>query len=520
MRIAMLSWESLHSISVGGVAAHVTELAAALTRAGQEVHVFTRRGANQRAYEVIDGVRYHRLFYPRHGDFVDDVNNMCRAFVERFFDVEDLLGHFDIVHAHDWLAANAMIWIKQGRGHRGVLTMHSTENDRSGPGGGGARGNRIREQERAGLYWADRVIAVSRTTRDELVTLYKAPDSKMSVVYNGVSPGRFDVAIDPGQAKRRYAVGPVDPTVLFCGRLTWQKGPDLLMESVPDILRAQPGAKILFAGDGEMRGALEGRARQLGVSPAVRFLGFRTGDELIGLFKLAQVVCVPSRSEPFGIVVLEAWSAGVPVVVSQNGGPSEYVTHEYDGLKIYPRPDSVAWGVKTVFANFERARWMGANGRQTVDKGFTWDRIARQTLGIYDPAAARRAVPRHLEIAAAPPVSEPVAVAGGESLDEAEAMAPVAAKITFKLGKPGLPELKFACKRVLCEAGFVPQAEGGALTIRGEWKRVVDALGRCFRAVAEGESGRLCVTLRPHVPANLALEAGGNGESFRAAAGL
>ena len=63
MRIALLSWESLHSIAVGGVAAHVTELAAALQRAGNEVHVFTRMGSGQRHYEVIDGVHYLSLIH-------------------------------------------------------------------------------------------------------------------------------------------------------------------------------------------------------------------------------------------------------------------------------------------------------------------------------------------------------------------------------------------------------------------------------------------------------------------------
>jgi glycosyltransferase involved in cell wall biosynthesis len=109
MRIAMFSWESLHSIAVGGVAAHVTELAVALERRGHELHIFTRLAPGQCADERIDGVSYHRCPYPPHPEFVDDANNMCRAFVERFFALEDLIGHFDIIHAHDWLAANAMI---------------------------------------------------------------------------------------------------------------------------------------------------------------------------------------------------------------------------------------------------------------------------------------------------------------------------------------------------------------------------------------------------------------------------
>ncbi len=383
MRIAMLSWESLHSVAVGGVAAHVSELATTLARNGHQLHVFTRRPEGQSAHDFVDGVHYHRCMYAAHPEFVDDVNNMCRSFVDRVFEVEDFVGPFDVVHAHDWLAANAMIWIKQGRRHRTVFTIHSTEYARCGNAFTNGRSVRVRDQERAGTYWADRIIAVSQATKDEITWMYEVPPEKVSVIHNGVNPGRFDIRTDPGADKRRYGIGPLDPTVLFCGRLVWQKGPDLLVEAIPHVLRAHSHAKFIFLGDGEMRGALEARARQLGVMQAVRFVGHRKGDELIHLFKLADVVCVPSRNEPFGIVVLEAWSAAKPVVVTHNGGPAEYVRHEIDGLKIYPRPDSIAWGLNTAFSDFERARRLGLNGRIALVRRFGWDTIAAQTEEVY-----------------------------------------------------------------------------------------------------------------------------------------
>ena len=92
---------------------------------------------------------------------------------------------------------------------------------------------------------------------------------------------------------------------------------------------------------------------------------------------------MPSRNEPFGIVVLEAWSAGKPVLASQNGGPAEYVRHEVNGLKIYPSPESVVWGVGRIFSDLDRARWMGGNGRRAVQEHFTWDTITERMLTIY-----------------------------------------------------------------------------------------------------------------------------------------
>jgi glycosyltransferase involved in cell wall biosynthesis len=383
MRIAMLSWESLHSIAVGGVGVHVTELAAALERKGHEVHVFTRMGREQPHYSRVDGVHYHRCPFDLHPNFVDEINNMCRSFVHHVYQTEDFIGAFDIVHAHDWLAGNSMIWIKQGRKRNCIVTFHSTEYGRCGNHFWGGQSVRIREQERAAAYWADRVIAVSNHLRGEIMWMYEVPSWKTRTIYNGVNFKNYTNSIDPGEVKRGFHIGPMDPMVMFSGRMVYQKGPDLLVEAIPHILKFYQDAKFVFAGDGEMRGSVENRARQLGVAHATRFLGFQSNGALSNLYKACDVVCVPSRNEPFGIVLLEGWSAGKPVVSTINGGPAEFVWHEVNGLKVYANPESIAWGLGTLFTNFEWARWMGNNGRVAVETAFSWDSIADQVLEVY-----------------------------------------------------------------------------------------------------------------------------------------
>jgi glycosyltransferase involved in cell wall biosynthesis len=387
VRIALFSWETLHSIAVGGVGVHVTELAAALQRRHHEVHVFTRQGHGQPHYDCIHGVHYHRCAFALTPNFVDEVNNMCRSFVHTFFAVEDHVGKFDIVHAHDWLASNAAVWIKEGRGRKAILTMHSTEYGRNGNRFLGGQCVRVQDHERHGTYCADRVITVSNQLKEEIKWLYQLPEHKTKMIYNGVNAHSFDYPVDAGDIKRQYAIGPLDPSILFVGRMVVQKGPDILVRTMPSVLRFYPNAKYVFVGDGHMKNEVCGIAHQLGTAHALRMLGDKRGRDLLNLFKACDIVAVPSRNEPFGIVILEGWSAHKPVVSTKRGGPAEFVWHGINGLQVDDTPDSVSWGLGTLLADHSRCRWMGRNGRAAVDAVFSWDSIAEQTEEVYASVA-------------------------------------------------------------------------------------------------------------------------------------
>jgi glycosyltransferase involved in cell wall biosynthesis len=385
MKIAIFAWESLHSVAVGGVAVHVTELAAGLQRRGHEVHLFVRLGDGRPTYQVVDGVHYHRCPIELHPDFITEMNNMGNSLVYFMAQTESFQGaHFDIVHGHDWLCAKAIVQTKNDHGRRTVLTFHSTEHGRCGNNDFDGHSRRIREIEGEGAYCADRVITVSGALADEVKRQYHTPDWKLRTVHNGVNCYRFDGYIDPGICRRSYGIGPLDPLVLFVGRMSGQKGPDLLLEAVPGILHNRGDAKFVFIGDGYMKQRLEHRANELGVGHAVRFLGaMGPNSDLTNLYKSADVVCVPSRNEPFGIVVLEAWAAGKPVVATRNGGPCEFISHGCDGFLVYDNPPSICWGINEVFNNFAHARWMGERGRAKAAYCFSWDVIGAQTEGIY-----------------------------------------------------------------------------------------------------------------------------------------
>ncbi|KAK1869798.1 hypothetical protein I4F81_012264 [Pyropia yezoensis] len=417
-KIAMFSWESLHAIAVGGVAPHLTELAAGLERRGHEVHVYVRTGANQQPYEVIDGVHVHRVAFELSADFVEECANMCNAMVHFMNETESFMNdRFDICHAHDWLAAQALINIKRNMNRKCVFTVHSTEFGRCGNNSYGGQSARIRQIELEAIQLADRAVGVSGVLCDEIKAQYIGFDwAKLRCVYNGINCLRYDGKLwDPAAVRSLYNIGPMDPMVLFVGRMATQKGPDILVEAIPAVLAARPDAKFVLVGDGYMKAGLVDRAAELGISGAVFFTGSLSGQPLVDLFKATDVVAIPSRNEPFGIVTLEAWASNKPVVVTTSGGPREFVWHDHDGFLVDTNPAGMAWGITNCFVNFAHAQYMGERGRVKAAYQFSWDKIAADTNLIYDELLGAPPPPP-------PPVAEVSAEHAAAAAKEAQAV--------------------------------------------------------------------------------------------------
>ena len=380
MKVALFAWESLHSVTVGEVSSHVTELAAGLERRGNEVHVFVRIGAGQTTYDSVHGVHYHRCPIELHSDFVTEMNNMGNAFVYFMAQTEAYQGsRFDIVHGHDWLCVKGLVQAKNDHRHPVVVTYHSTEFGRAG--NRGPNSGRISAIEAEGAYIADRVITPSAALADEVSWLYHASNEKVRTIRSGVHCSWYDRAIDTGEVRQSLGIGPLDPTVLFMGEFNWDNGPDLLVDAIPAILEMRPDAKFVLVGDGEMKAYLLTRASELGVQGSIRYLP--EPPDRIPLYRMADVICVPSRRESFGARVLAGWAARKPVVVTYKMDVQDKVLHGQDGMVVYDNPQSIAWGINTVFGDFAKAQQMGENGRVKAAYGFSWDVIAGQTEDVY-----------------------------------------------------------------------------------------------------------------------------------------
>jgi glycogen(starch) synthase len=382
MRIAFLVWESLRSIRVGGLATVATNLAEELAKRGHEIHIFTRADKGQTDYAYINGVHYHRVVFDPGPNILAFAHNMSKAMVTSLHEIEKYRGKFDIVHGHDWHVVDALHDLKQ-EGYFSVLTYHSTEYGRNG----GAFGDWWEFREISGKEWyggfiSDRVTTVSTSMMNELNWLYKIPIEKIDVIPNAIDPRKHRVHVDPGMVKEKYGIHPLAPVVLFMGRIEYQKGPDFLVEAIPRVLSNRWDVKFIFVGGGGMRSYLEHRVNEIGVGHATRFLGKVPHWQYLESLNSGDIVCIPSRNEPFGIVLLEAWAAGKPVIATDMGGLGDNIENFVDGIKVYPNYESIAWGINYFIDNPDAMKQVIEGGRDKV-KQFSWDNTLSKLLNTY-----------------------------------------------------------------------------------------------------------------------------------------
>jgi len=386
IRIGMFSWESLYFMRVGGISPHVSELSEALAAEGHEVHLFTRGHENND--DVVNGVHYHRIASDLTGGIVEQMNRMCDAMYCRFLDVRKEAGEFDVLHGHDWHPVNVLCRIKAQFGLPFVLTFHSTEWGRNGNRHGEWwEAKEISHREWLGGYEASDVIVTSTILKDEIQHIYKIPDYKLWEIPNGINVGKIKREVDPGKIKRNYGIHPCLPVVLFTGRMAYQKGPDLLVEAAAKILKKR-NVQFVFVGTGEMRAHCEYQVQRLGIGNSCNFLGYAPDNIVIDWFNACDLVCVPSRNEPFGIVVLEAWDAKKPIVASD---AVSLIENFRTGIVAYKEPSSIAWGLNYVLEGLGRNS-MGENGYELLKKKYNWKTIAEKTLELYENMIEKQAL--------------------------------------------------------------------------------------------------------------------------------
>jgi glycosyltransferase involved in cell wall biosynthesis len=226
--------------------------------------------------------------------------------------------NFDVIHAHDWMTYPAGVAVAAVTGKPLVVHVHSTEFDRSGEN----VNQSIYDIERKGMHAADKVITVSKLTRNIVTSRYGVNNENTEVVYNAVErEGTGGVGLNQDDNCDN------EKLVLFLGRITMQKGPEYFLMAAKKILEVTDNVRFVMAGAGDMMSRMVEMAANLGIGSKVMFTGFLHGSDVQKIYKMADLYVMPSVSEPFGIAPLEALNYSVPALISKQSGVSEVLTH-------------------------------------------------------------------------------------------------------------------------------------------------------------------------------------------------
>lgn len=386
-RVLMLSWEYPPRI-IGGLARVVAQLSWKMAQQGWEVHVVTADHPGAAEHEIEHGVHVHRVKTQTDPtpDFLTWVHRLNIGLLQYAIELHRK-NPFDIVHAHDWMVCDAAWVMKKGFGLPIVSTMHASEAGRM-KGVHSDLQRYINQMEWRLTFESWRVIVNSQHMQNELQWQFGMPVDKISVIPNGIDPEIFDFEFDPHHLRNQYAAEH-EKIVLYVGRMVLEKGVQVLLHAVPSVVFECPGTKFLFVGTGYYLDDLKRMADHLGINHDVKFLGYVSDPDLLRLYKIADVVCIPSLYEPFGIVALEGMAAKVPVVTSDTGGLPDFVEHMANGITTYTdNTQSLSWGILQVLRNPDLAEALRDEGYKRVSTIYNWKVIAQHTLEVYEQVLA------------------------------------------------------------------------------------------------------------------------------------
>ena len=398
----------------GGMNVYVWQTATRLARRGVEVEIFTRATSSSDAPVVAaaPGVTVrHIVAGPFEGLDKRDLPAQLCAFTANVLRAEasHAPGYYDLIHSHYWLSGQVG-WLARDRW--GVPLVHTAHTLAAVKNASLAAGDtaepRLREiGEQQVVDEADRLVANTETEAAELVSMYHADSSRIDVV----TPGADLDCYRPGsRSQARADLGlAADETVLtFVGRIQPLKAPDVLLGAAAPLIRrgradGRP-VRVLIVGGPSGSGldrptALIDLAAELGIAEEVTFLPPQPAARLAQVYRASNLVVVPSYSESFGLVAIEAQACGIPVVAADVGGLGVAVRNGETGVLV-PGHQIGDWtnALEKLLAQPDRMVAMGGKARAHAEL-FSWDHTTDQLLHSYSEAmrsfgmTAGRAVP-------------------------------------------------------------------------------------------------------------------------------
>ncbi len=391
----------------GGLNVYLVELSKRLAMAGTKVEIFTRAtSSSQRSpAPLAPGVLVHHVEAgPLHPVEKHDLPAQLCALTAGVLRTEASRprGWYDIVHSHYWLSGQVASVASERWNVPLVHSMHTmakVKNRSLAEGDKPEPSMRVMGEQQV-VDYSDKIIANTATEAQELVNLYGAQSHQTAVVHPGVDLDHFT----PGDtARSRGRVGlPRDAQVLlFVGRVQPLKAPDVLVRLTADLVRRNPTLRdslisVICGGPSgagpERLDELHKLAAELGVTDVVRFVPPANRDDLADWYRSADIVVVPSYSESFGLVAIEAQACGTPVVAADVGGLATAVRHGHSGLLVADHEPSSWHSLVSDLLAGDQHRERLALGARTHAAEFSWTATAAATTRVYRDAIAGRRI--------------------------------------------------------------------------------------------------------------------------------
>ncbi|EGD71903.1 MAG: Glycosyl transferase group 1 [Candidatus Parvarchaeum acidophilus ARMAN-5_'5-way FS'] len=377
MEILFLGWE-FPPHSVGGLGTHSYNIIKALVKKGIKINVIIPfkdiadiRGVNFLSFtsksSSIYNIKKTENVDEKESTLYNDVFNEVEEYKNMALKLSSNIN-FDVIHANDWVTGRAAIALKKKTGKKLIVTIHSIEYDRTA----GNPWDSIAQEEKRLVEYADKVVTVSNRLKLEIMNLYHIDDKKISVIYNAVDSRSKDL-IKKNTTGRKV--------VLFIGRLSVQKGIDNLIRAFKLVSEKDKTAVLYIVGEGpELRNLIK-LSIELDLADKVIFLGRAPDNEVETLYSVAKVFVMPSVSEPFGIVALEAISAKVPTIISSQSGVSEVIRNALtvDFWDVQQLADLILG-----FLDYKGIGEEISNNAYSELKNITWDKSASEFIKLYN----------------------------------------------------------------------------------------------------------------------------------------
>lgn len=280
---------------------------------------------------------------------------------------------FDLIHAHDWTSYLAGVAAKRVSGKPLILHVHATAFDQAATDNVDPAQYEI---EQIGFSLADKIVTVSNFTKDIVTRKYQADTSKIEVIHNGCDtfePPRHEPTLQELKAQGKRIV-------LYHGRITIQKGVDYFVSAARRVVDEDPNVIFVISGWGDMTNQIIEQVGQLGLSQHVRFAGALWEEERDRMYQSVDLVVMPSVSEPFGLVPLEAMQHGTPSLISKQSGVSEIMSHV---LKVdFWDVDEMANKILSTLRYEVMHRQLVSEGKVELQR-FSWRDAAEKVCRVY-----------------------------------------------------------------------------------------------------------------------------------------